>query len=34
MPEDFAVSAFACPSKMDLCGVIQKGLNQIEEEGI
>lgn len=33
-PEDFAVSAFACPSKMDLCGIIQKGLDQIEQEGI
>ncbi|MCP5488302.1 MAG: NADH:ubiquinone reductase (Na(+)-transporting) subunit A [Verrucomicrobia bacterium] len=34
VPEDFAVAAFACPSKMDLCGIIQKGLDQIEQEGI
>ncbi len=33
-PEDFALCAFACPSKMDLCGVIRRGLDQIEKEGI
>jgi Na+-transporting NADH:ubiquinone oxidoreductase subunit A len=34
VPEDFALSAFACPSKMDLCGIIQDGLKEIEEEGL
>ena len=33
-PEDFALSAFACPSKMDLVGIIRKGLQDIEKEGI
>ncbi len=33
-PEDFALCAYACPSKMDLCGVIKQGLREIEEEGI
>jgi len=33
-PEDFAVAAFACPSKMDLCGIIRKGLDLVEKEGI
>lgn len=33
-PEDFALCAFACPSKMDLCGIIRKGLDQVEKEGI
>ncbi|HMP73663.1 MAG TPA: Na(+)-translocating NADH-quinone reductase subunit A [Kiritimatiellia bacterium] len=33
-PEDFALCAFACPSKMDLCGIVRKGLDQIEREGI
>lgn len=33
-PEDFALSAFVCPSKMDLCGIIRKGLDQVEKEGI
>ena len=32
-PEDFALCAFACPSKMDLVGVIRRGLDMIEEEG-
>lgn len=33
-PEDFALPAFVCPSKMDLCGIIRKGLDQVEKEGI
>ncbi len=33
-PEDFALSAFVCPSKMDLCSIIRKGLDQVEKEGI
>lgn len=34
LPEDYAVCAFACPSKMDLVGIIRKGLAEIEKEGI
>lgn len=34
LPEDYAVCAFACPSKMDLIGIIRKGLADIEKEGI
>ncbi len=34
LPEDYAVCAFACPSKMDLVGIIRKGLADIEKEGI
>lgn len=33
-PEDFAICSFVCPSKMDLCGIIRKGLDQVEKEGI
>ena len=33
-PEDFALPAFVCPSKMDLMGIIRQGLAQIEREGI
>ena len=33
-PEDFAACAFACPSKMDLVGIVRKGLAMVEEEGI
>lgn len=33
-PEDFAVCAFACPSKMDLMAIIRKGLDDVEKEGI
>ncbi len=33
-PEDFAVCAFACPSKMDLMTIIRKGLDDVEKEGI
>jgi len=33
-PEDFALCAFVCPSKMDLCSIIRKGLDQVEKEGI
>lgn len=32
-PEDFALAAFACPSKTDVCGIIQQGLELIESEG-
>lgn len=34
VPEDFALCAFACPSKMDLVGIIQKGLDTIKKEGL
>lgn len=33
-PEDFALCSYVCPSKMDLYGVIKRGLEEIEEEGI
>jgi len=33
-PEDFSICAFVCPSKMDLCAIIRKGLDQVEKEGI
>jgi Na+-transporting NADH:ubiquinone oxidoreductase subunit A len=33
-PEDFALCAFACPSKMDLCSIVRKGLDHVEKEGI
>lgn len=34
LPEDYGVCAFACVSKMDLVGIIRKGLADIEKEGI
>jgi len=33
-PEDFALAAFVDPHKTDVCGIIKKGLLEIEEEGI
>lgn len=33
-PEDFALPAFACPSKMDLVGIIRSGLDELEAEGL
>ena len=33
-PEDFALCAFVCPSKTDVVGIIRRGLEMIEEEGI
>jgi Na+-transporting NADH:ubiquinone oxidoreductase subunit A len=33
-PEDFALCAFACPSKMDLVGIIRRGLRDVEREGL
>jgi Na+-transporting NADH:ubiquinone oxidoreductase subunit A len=33
-PEDFALCAFACPSKMDLVGIVGRGLDEMEKEGI
>lgn len=33
-PEDFALAAFADPSKNDLCGIIKQGLEEIEKEGL
>jgi Na+-transporting NADH:ubiquinone oxidoreductase subunit A len=33
-PEDFALAAFVDPHKTDVCGIIKKGLQEIEEEGI
>ncbi len=32
-PEDFALCAMVCPSKMDLPGLIRQGLEEIEKEG-
>ncbi|NTV29816.1 MAG: Na(+)-translocating NADH-quinone reductase subunit A [Candidatus Omnitrophica bacterium] len=32
-PEDFALCTFACPSKVDVSGVIRQGLELIEKEG-
>lgn len=31
-PEDFALATFACPSKVDVCGIIQQGLDLMEKE--
>ncbi len=33
-PEDFALAAFVDPHKTDVCGIIKKGLEEIEAEGI
>jgi Na+-transporting NADH:ubiquinone oxidoreductase subunit A len=33
-PEDFALCAFACPSKMDLVGLVRDGLERLESEGL
>ena len=33
-PEDFALCSVICPSKTDFSAIIQRGLNQIEAEGI
>jgi len=33
-PEDVALAAFACPSKMDLVGIIREGLAMAEAEGL
>ncbi len=33
-PEDFALPAFVCPSKMDLVGIIRQGLAEAEAEGM
>lgn len=33
-PEDFALASFVDPHKTDVCGIIKKGLLEIEEEGI
>ncbi len=33
-PEDFSLCSFVCPSKMDLGGIIRRGLDMIEAEGI
>jgi Na+-transporting NADH:ubiquinone oxidoreductase subunit A len=33
-PEDFALASFVDPHKTDVCGIIKRGLNEIEEEGI
>lgn len=32
-PEDFALPAFVCPSKMDLVGIVRQGLKTAREEG-
>ena len=32
-PEDFALPAFLCPSKMDLVGIVRQGLRDVETEG-
>ncbi len=33
-PEDFALASFIDPHKTDVCGIIKRGLEEIEEEGI
>ena len=33
-PEDFALAAFMDPHKTDVCGIIRRGLEEIEAEGI
>jgi len=33
-PEDVALCAFVCPSKMDLVDIIRQGLDDVEKEGI
>jgi len=33
-PEDFALCAFACPSRTDVVGLIRQGLEEIEDEGV
>lgn len=32
-PEDFALPAFVCPSKMDLMSIVRRGLRAAQEEG-
>jgi Na+-transporting NADH:ubiquinone oxidoreductase subunit A len=32
LPEDFALASFMCPSKIDLCGIIDRGLKTIKKE--
>lgn len=34
LPEDFALCSFVCPSKTDISGIIERGLKDIEKEGI
>ena len=33
-PEDFALAAFVDPAKTDLCGIVRRGLDELEKEGI
>jgi Na+-transporting NADH:ubiquinone oxidoreductase subunit A len=33
-PEDFALAAFIDPAKTDVCGIVKRGLQEIEDEGI
>lgn len=33
-PEDFALCSYICPSRTDVIGIVEQGLNEIEEEGI
>jgi Na+-transporting NADH:ubiquinone oxidoreductase subunit A len=33
-PEDFAIASFVDPHKTDVCKIIKKGLEEIEEEGL
>ena len=33
-PEDFALAAFTDPHKTDVCGIIKRGLEEIEAEGL
>ncbi len=33
-PEDFALCSFVCPSKTDVMGIIRRGLEEIEKEGL
>ncbi len=34
LPEDFALCAYACPSKTDLVGIFRQGLADVEAEGL
>ena len=34
LPEDFALCSLVCPSKTDVMGIVDRGLQEIEKEGI
>ena len=33
-PKDFALCSFICPSKVNVCGIIEAGLRMVEDEGL